>query len=133
MLKKNRRDWFKSILGAAAIAPIAGLVSRSVAFAADKIYKKAELATEKKNPSVAALKYVADGDKSKARQAAKMGVEAKLQYCNKIAGNPKSVACNFYKNPGKLEGSNEAVGQCLMLQNQVVHAKGWCNVWTKKA
>lgn len=123
----NRRSFFRSVAGYTGVAGAFALLANSFAWAKDKVYKKSELATTKKNPSVKALKYVDNATSPegvKYRKAAKQGVPAEKQFCDN---------CNFYKEPGKLEGSNEGVGKCLMLANQVVYGKGWCNVWSKKA
>jgi len=120
-MKLARRSLLKCMAFA---APAVALMSRGVAFAAGVVYKKADLATEKKNPSLAAFKYVDDAKTSKDRTADKGGVKAAEQTCSN---------CNFYKNPGTLEGGSEAVGQCLMLQSQVIKGAGWCNLWAKKA
>jgi hypothetical protein len=121
MLSQSSRRGF--LKGSALLLGLASLFGQTIAWAKDVIYEKSELATEKKNPSVTALKYVADASTSKDRTVDKMGVAAKDQTC---------VNCNFYKEPGVLKGSKDAVGKCLMFQNQIVHGKGWCNVWTKK-
>lgn len=99
-------------------------VSKALAAGAKKAYKKAQTVTAMKNPSAAAFKYVDDAKKSKDRIKDKTGVKAADQLCNN---------CNYYKNEGSIEGSKAKGGQCLMLANQVVYAKGWCNLWAKKA
>ena len=93
------------------------------AFAKNIVYKVAELAETKKNPSIKALKYVANATNSKARTAEKNNTPAAKQLCDN---------CDFYKEPGVLADKKDAVGKYLMLSNQLVHAKGWCNTWTKK-
>jgi hypothetical protein len=122
-MKLDRRSLLKVAGTASLIGPIVSLFGRGVAFAAEVIYKKADLATEKKNPSLAAFKYVAKATDSKDRTD-KAGTPAAQQTC---------ANCNFYKNEGTLEGTKDKVGQCLMLQNQIVHGAGWCNLWVKKA
>lgn len=122
----SRRDFGSRLAGSFFGAALVGVLgaSKSFAKAAAVIYKTADLAETKKNPSIAALKYVGDAAK-KAVKMTKMGVTEDKQFCNN---------CNFYKEPGKLDNEKGAdVGKCLMLGNQVVHGKGWCNVWTKKA
>jgi len=117
----SRRKLLENIRNIAMLAPAIALLDYSKALAKSVVYKAADLAENKKNPSIAALKYVKDATKSKARTVAKNGVAAKDQVCSN---------CNFYKEPGTI--GKEAVGKCLMLQNQLVHANGWCTVWTKK-
>jgi hypothetical protein len=99
-------------------------VSKALAAGAKKVYKKAQTVTAMKNPSATAFKYVDNAKKSKDRIKDKTGVKAAAQLCNN---------CNYYKNEGTMEGSKAKGGQCLMLANQVVYAKGWCNLWAKKA
>ena len=122
-MQLDRRFFITTTAKAVLAAPFL-FAGSQVAWAKAIVYKKADLAETKKNPSIAALKYVADAKKSKARTADKMGVKAADQLCDN---------CNFYKEPGTLEGSKDKVGKCLMFQNQVVHGAGWCNVWTKMA
>jgi hypothetical protein len=66
------------------------------------------------------LKYVEDG--TKATRKDKQGVKGADQWCDN---------CNFYKN--EIDHDGKKVGQCTMLANKYVTAKGWCNVWSKKA
>jgi len=122
-MKLDRRSLLKCVGVAAIVGPVVSVLGRGIAYAAGVVYKKAALATEKKNPSLAAFKYVAQATDSKDRTD-KAGTPAAQQTC---------ANCNFYKNEGTLEGSKDKVGQCLMLQNQIVHGEGWCNIWVKKA
>jgi hypothetical protein len=122
-MRTNRRDILKFLGSLALVGPVLSALGQQIAYAAATIYKKADLATEKKNPSLVAFKYVTKASDSKDRTD-KMGVKAADQTC---------ANCNFYKNEGTLEGTKEKVGQCLMLQNQAVHAGAWCNLWAKKA
>jgi len=117
----SRRELLGMIRNTAMLAPAIALLDYSTALAKSIAYKAGDLAENKKNPSIAALKYVKDAKKSKARTAVKNGVAAKDQTC---------VNCNFYKEPGLI--GKDAVGKCLMLQNQLVHSEGWCSVWSKK-
>lgn len=119
----SRRVFFSNLGFGLAVLPALSFIKTTAAWAAEVIYKEADLATTKKNPSIAALKYVDDATKSTDRKVEKMGVAADKQTC---------ANCNFYKEPGILEGKEKApVGKCLMLANQVVHAAGWCAVWAK--
>lgn len=120
----SRRDLFRNGVVAGVTGSLLLMFNTGKAWAADVIYKVADLATSKKNPSIGPLKYVDDAATSKDRTAEKMGVAAKDQTC---------VNCNFYKEPGTIEGTKDAAAKCLMLGNQVVYGKGWCNVWSKKA
>jgi len=116
----TRRNFLSQIRNTALVAPLFALVDVTTAFAKEVVYTVADLAETKKNPSIAALKYVKDASNATTRTVAKSGVAAKDQDC---------ANCNFYKDPGLL--GKEKVGKCLMFQNQVVHAAGWCSVWSK--
>jgi hypothetical protein len=120
MKTQTRRGFVAYLKNAALLAPVIALLDYTTAYAAAVVYKAADLAETKKNPSIAALKYVKDATKATTRTVAKGGVAGKDQTC---------VNCNFYKEPGTI--GKEAVGKCLMLQNQLVHGPGWCSVWAK--
>ncbi len=123
MQNVKRRSFLKS---AGLVGFCAGIVSMgksTVLFAKDIVYKAADLAVNRKNPSVAALNYVADAKTSKLRTTVRSGVPADKQFCNN---------CLQYKEPGVLDTDKSKVGKCVLFQNQLVHGAGWCNVWVKK-
>ena len=67
------------------------------------------------DPAASALKYVEDA--STASRMDKMGVAGADQTC---------MNCQFYT------ASDGGVGPCVLFQNRLVTAKGWCMGWVPK-
>ena len=98
----------RTILKTAALTlvPLVGVNAR-LAFAAEKVSLD--------DPAVVALKYVEDA--TTATRAEKMGVAGSDQTC---------LNCQFYAGGG-------TEGGCMLFQNKLVAATGWCTGWVKKA
>ncbi|MEO8718352.1 MAG: high-potential iron-sulfur protein [Burkholderiales bacterium] len=87
-------------VAAAALAPRAR--------AADKV--------DEKDPTAAALGYVADAKKVNRKKFAKYQPGEHCAGCNLFKGKP-----------------GDAWGPCQIFQLKLVHAKGWCSAYVKKA
>ncbi len=68
------------------------------------------------DPAAVALKYVEDA--TTADRADKMNVAGSDQFCDN---------CRFYVNPA------DGWGGCMLFQNRLVPAKGWCAGWVPTA
>jgi High potential iron-sulfur protein len=98
-----RRRLIKLAVTGMAAAPVAALLSRTAAAAADMLSET--------DPTAKALNYVADAAKSTKRTD-------KTATC---------AGCNFYS--GKADA---VVGPCAIFPTKAVNAKGWCSSWLKK-
>jgi len=93
------------------IVPIAGaaLLASRTAFAADPM-------VDEKDPTAAALGYVADAARAD-----------KTKFKNFVAGS-NCTTCQLYQGkPGAPSGP------CPLFAGKQVAAKGWCSAWAKKA
>lgn len=84
--------------------------------AATQVMAQAPAMVDAKDPTAAALGYVADTTKVDAKKYAKHTNEQMCSNCQLYAGKPK-----------------EAAGPCPLFAGKQVAAKGWCNSYVKKA
>ncbi len=107
----KRRTFIKTLFGAVVALPLMKLPR---AFAADKA------ACGPSDPVASAIGYVADGKKADtAKYPQAKGKAGISQTCDNCALMPKPAV--------------NGMGDCQMLSNCKVAAKGWCGSWSKKA
>ena len=104
----TRRQFLKAT-SALALIPLANVTSFS-AQAAEKVPLD--------DPAAKALKYVEDA--AEADRADKMGTAGAEQFCDN---------CRFYT----VSADQEGWGGCMLFQNRLVAAKGWCAGWVPTA
>ena len=74
------------------------------------------------DPMAKSLNYCENADKGKAKICpTRKEKDRKDQYCD---------GCQFYTGAGK-KGKDD-VGNCTILQGNLVKAKGWCNTFAKR-
>jgi len=78
------------------------------------------------SPQAAALGYVSDATKADTTKFPKRKeAGGDKQFCNN---------CLFYQQGGlKAEGAEGEHGKCVIFQDGLVNAHGWCNSWSPKA
>lgn len=80
-------------------------------------------AVKESDPMAKGMNYCENADKGKAKVCpVRKEKERKDQYCE---------GCQFFTAAGK-KGKDD-VGNCQLLSNNLVKAKGWCNTWAKRA
>ena len=90
------------------------LAAGSSALAAGAAMAQAKL--DEKDPTAAALGYVADSAKADKKKYPKHDVAQKCSNCSLFQGKPK-----------------EPTGACPLFAGKVVTSGGWCSAWVKKA
>jgi len=92
------------------------VVAGTSVLAATQVMAADPAMVDAKDPTAAALGYVADTTKADAKKYAKHTNEQMCSNCQLYAGKPK-----------------EAAGACPLFAGKQVAAKGWCNSYVKKA
>jgi hypothetical protein len=140
----NRRIFLKALVVAAPVAAVIANISRAqtgdtkpaaggtkpptggtvpAAGGAAPAGEATGVVAKESDPMPKSLNYCENADKGKAKVCPTRKEPARAkQYCE---------VCQFYKAAGKKGKDN--VGNCQILQNNLVKAKGWCNSFVQKA